>query len=128
MKKREFGDLENEILMVLKTKKRATVNCVQEALGNVDKYTTVMTVMTRLVNKGILARQRVGLRFEYWLSDSQNKQESILKKMCSKLFNLKTAEVVSYLIHEAKDLSDEDLKEVEKAIAEAKKKKENRSI
>jgi predicted transcriptional regulator len=125
--KREFGDLENEIVMILKTKKRMTVNDVLEALGNSDKYTTVMTVMTRLVNKGILARQRTGLRFEYWLEDSQTKQQSILKKVCAKLFNMKTTEVVSYLI-QTKDLSDNDLQEMEKMIAEAKKKKEKQVV
>ena len=125
MTKREFGDLENAILLVLRTKKRATVNCVQEALGNNDKYTTVMTVMTRLAKKGILERKRSGLRYEYWLAAAQGKEQSVLKRMCSKLFNLNTAEVVSYLINESKDFSDEDLEEVEKVIAEARKRKEN---
>lgn len=122
MTKRAFGDLENSILNVLKSGKRATVKRVQEALGNKDKYTTIMTVMSRLVEKNLLGRERVGSRYEYWLLKDQKNPQSLLERLRTRLFGMKTADVVSYLINEADDLSPEDLHEVEKMIAVAKKK------
>ncbi len=122
MTKRAFGDLEHSILNVLRSGKRATVKRVQETLGNKDKYTTIMTVMSRLVDKKLLGRERVGLRYEYWLLKDHENPQPLLERLRSRLFGMKTADVVSYLINEADDLSHEDLEKVEKMIATAKKK------
>ncbi len=123
MLKRAFGDLENYILAVVKSCERVTVKDVVKALGNTDKYTTIMTVMNRLVDKKLLGRQKVGLRFEYWTIKEERNTRSIFERLKNKLFGLKTADVVSCLLSEAEDLSHEDLEEVEKIILEAKKKK-----
>lgn len=120
--KRAFGDLENSVLNILKSGDRVTVKYVQEALGNRDKYTTIMTVMSRLVEKKILGRERVGLRFEYWLLKDKNHSQSIFERLRSKFFGIRAADVVSYLIHEVEDLSPKDIEEMEKIIAKAKQK------
>lgn len=125
MKKRAFGDLENSILHLLRKLKRATVKEVQEKLGKKDKYTTVMTVMSRLADKKLLGRERVGLRYEYWLLEEQKSPRPLLERLRSRLFGMKTKEVVAYLLQEADDLSPEDFVEFEKMIADARKK--NRS-
>jgi predicted transcriptional regulator len=121
MKKRAFGDLEQSILNTLRSGKRMTVREMQQALGDKDKYTTVMTVMGRLVEKNMLARDRVGNRYEYWLV--KNEQYSFFERLKARLFGLKTVDMVSYLIDEAEDLSAEDLEKVEKMILAAKKKR-----
>jgi len=104
---------------------KMTVKEVQQALGDKDKYTTVMTVMSRLSDKKMLERERVGNRYEYWLSTHQEKPESLIKKFRSKLFGLTTANVVTHLINEAEDLTLDDLEDVEKMIAEAKKRRKH---
>lgn len=125
MPKREFGELENSILQVMQSGQKMTVKEVQQALGDKDKYTTVMTVMSRLSDKKMLERERVGNRYEYWLSTHQEKPKSLIKKFRSKLFGLTTANVVTHLINEAEDLTLDDLEDVEKMIAEAKKRRKH---
>lgn len=60
-KSRVLGDLEYEIMRVLWEKNGATVREVVDYLKRERKvaYTTIMTVMTRLVDKGLLCRLMV---------------------------------------------------------------------
>ena len=51
MTKRAFGELELAILQILKAGGRMSVKEVHQALGGHDKYTTIMTVMSRLAEK-----------------------------------------------------------------------------
>ncbi len=57
--KKLFGELESEIMEILWEKNRASVRDVFEILAKKRKiaYTTVMTVMSRLHDKGLLARE-----------------------------------------------------------------------
>lgn len=118
MTKRAFGELESQILYILKSGERKTVKDVHQALGGQDNYNTVMTVMTRLALKKQLARERVGLQYEYWiLTDSKS---AFLNKLKHKFFGVKTSVLVSHLIETADDLSEEDLAEMEKLVQKAK--------
>jgi predicted transcriptional regulator len=62
-------ELESEIMEEMWARGEATVRDVQQALnargGKVRAYTTVLTVMTRLDGKGLLARRRSG-RFDVY--------------------------------------------------------------
>lgn len=112
---RAFGELEAQILYLLKSGERQTVKDIHKALGGTDNYNTVMTVMSRLAEKKKLARQRKGLQYEYWLlkpSDSF----SFLDKIKQKFTGMKTTTLVNHLIESAEDLSEEDLVEMEKAL------------
>jgi predicted transcriptional regulator len=52
--------------MVLSTEERAlTPAQVRQAIGGDLAYTTVMTVLTRLYDKGLVARERSGRAFAY---------------------------------------------------------------
>jgi len=119
MTKRAFGELESQILYILQSGERQTVKKVHQALGGKDNYNTVMTVMSRLTEKKQLARERVGLQYEYWL---QNPTESLsfLKKIKQKFSGVKTLTLVSHLIESAEDLSHEDLIEMEKILQKIK--------
>lgn len=113
MTKRAFGELEAQILYIMKSKPRMTVKEVHQALGSKDNYNTVMTVMSRLAEKQQLGRERVGLHYEYWLASSSF---SFLDKIKQKFSGVKTSALVSHLIESADDLTDEDLAEMEQIV------------
>lgn len=119
MSRRAFGELESQILYILKSGRRMTVKEVHQALGGQDNYNTVMTVMSRLAEKKQLAREKVGLHYEYWVLETS----SFLDKLKQKFFGVKTSVLVSHLIESAEDLSEEDLKEMESIIQKARKSK-----
>lgn len=125
MSKKAFGELELSVLQVLKAKGRTTVREVHKTLGEANKYTTIMTVMSRLVEKKIVAREKMGLQYEYWMLEDSPKIPSLIQQFKQKFLGIKTATLMSYLINEAEDTSDEDLLEMEMMIQEAKKKRDN---
>lgn len=119
MTKRAFGELESQILHLLKSGARKTVKDVHRALGGTDNYNTVMTVMSRLAEKNQLIREKVGIQYEYWINSSSN-TVSLMDKIKKKFFGIRTTELVSHLIESADDLSDEDLAEMEKIVKKAR--------
>jgi predicted transcriptional regulator len=73
---RNLGPLEAEIMGVLWDMPQASVREVTERLNTVRPhqhlaYTTVMTVMGRLAEKGLLARELLGKTYEYRARYSQ---------------------------------------------------------
>lgn len=120
MIKRAFGDLELEILQILKSQPRMSVKQVHQCLGEKDKYNTIMTVLVRLTEKKKLAREKVGMHYEYWLLPST--PVSFFDQMKKKLFGVKKSEMISYLIESAEDISSEELAEIEKIVERAKNK------
>lgn len=64
---RVLGELECEIMEVLWRKGEATVNEVRTSLSGAQKraFNTVMTVMNRLVEKGLLRRHQEGKIYHY---------------------------------------------------------------
>lgn len=115
MTKRAFGELETEILYILRSGEKMTVKEVHKALSGENNYNTVMTVMSRLAAKKRLGRKRVGLHYEYWLL-APSSSLSFLDKIKQKFFGVKTSALVNYLIETADDLSDEELEEMEKIV------------
>jgi predicted transcriptional regulator len=122
MAKRAFGDLELQVLNILKTEERITVKDVHRALGGNDNYNTIMTVMNRLTEKKQLSREKKGLQYEYWIVTPHN-TPSLFEKFKQKLFGVKTSSMVSYLIESADDLTDEDVVMMEKTLERAKARK-----
>jgi BlaI family transcriptional regulator, penicillinase repressor len=55
-----LGELETAVMEEIWRRGEATVRDVHEALPRERAYTTVMTVMTRLCDKGMLVRERRG--------------------------------------------------------------------
>jgi len=125
MAKRAFGELEYAILNILKSKNRTTVKEVHNIIGEQDKYNTIMTVMLRLSEKKILARERVGLHYEYWILPNPKKTPSFFEQLKKMAFGIKTTEMISYLIESAEDISSEEFEEMEKLLQKAKTKKKN---
>ncbi|MFR9775584.1 BlaI/MecI/CopY family transcriptional regulator [Micromonospora sp. MS34] len=64
--RRPRGGLEQQILAVLSDSHRAlTPSEVRDRVDDPLAYTTVMTVLTRLTTKGLLARERAGRAYAY---------------------------------------------------------------
>lgn len=92
------GTLESEILNAVWTMEENGVNSkdisVSEVLseinnnGNVRAYTTVKTVMDRLVDKNLLKRQKSGKKFCYKSVESREKMAaSAINKLANQFFN-----------------------------------------
>ena len=122
-KKRVFGELELAILQIFRAKDRLTVREVLESLRGNDKYTTVMTVMNRMVEKKLLTRQRIGQQYEYWVNDLDRTAIPLnfLDKLKQKIFGGRSASMLSYLLESSADITDEEIEEMEKAIQKFKK-------
>jgi len=123
MKKRVFGELEIAILSIFQHDgSKCTVRDVLQALEKEDKYTTIMTVMNRLVAKGELDRTRNGQSFQYYLK-TKKPRLSLFKKLRQSLFEGKSAQLISYLL-EDQEITCEELEELEKII-EAKRREKS---
>jgi len=116
--KREFGELELIILKTFEGRDKLTVKEVLSLLGGEDKYTTIMTVMNRMVEKGALERKRDGLQYQYWVVASS---PSFIERMMGKFFDGRSASVAAYLI-ESGDVSEEELSSLEALIKKRKRK------
>jgi len=122
VKKRVFGELELSILQIFKNKERLTVKEVLPMLGGTDKYTTIMTVMSRLVEKKLLVRERNGSQYEYWLNQSTKTiKVNFLEKCKQKVFGGKSASMVNYLLESSDDITDSELEAIQKHIENLKK-------
>ncbi len=119
MAKRAFGELETQILYILKSGDRKTVKEVHQILGGQDNYNTVMTVMSRLAKKKQLGREKIGLQYEYWILSSIN-TASLFDKLKQKLLGVKPVALMIYLIESSEDLTDEDLAKIEKIVQDAR--------
>ena len=122
MEKRIFGELELAILNVFKKdSSTCTVRDVLQTLGREDKYTTIMTVMNRLVAKGELYRERVGQSYRYSIQ-IQKPRFSLFEKWRQKIFGGNSALMISYLLESGQDITKEELLQIEQLIDQAKRK------
>src|SRR5690348_13701957 len=102
MSKRIFGELELAILNIFqKDDSVHTVRDVLQELGGEDKYTTIMTVMNRLVAKGELHREKKGQSYHYFLQ-TKKQRYSLFEKWRQKIFGGNSALMISYLLKSGK--------------------------
>ena len=78
---REFGQLESAVMDVIWAENRpCVVHEVRERL-RYDRplaYTTVMTVLTILHNKGVLRREKFGRAWRYWPAERREEHDARL--------------------------------------------------
>ena len=118
--RRVFGELEGAILQLFQ--KQETGLTVKEALpllGAEDRYTTVMTVMSRLVEKGALKREKEGQAYRYFLN-GKKPRFSLLESWRNKLFKGKTTPMITYLLGSCEKLTTEEIEEIEALLEKAK--------
>lgn len=117
MAKLGFGELELSILKIVRELGRVTVREVYEKLGSGGSYTTIMTVMSRMADKGELMREKEGKQYIYWIaSQNETPSKNILKRIQDKIFGGKPMAMVSYLIDADDAISDKDLEDIERMI------------
>lgn len=117
MVKLGFGELELSILKIIRELGRVTVRDVYESLGSEGGYTTIMTVMSRMADKGELMREKEGKQYVYWIvSQNESSSKNILKRIQDKIFGGKPTAMVSYLLDADNEISDKDLEEIEKLV------------
>lgn len=107
-----LGELELAIMEILWERSPATVRQVREELAEERElaYTTVMTVMSRLADKGLLSRQKEGRAYVYWPDQSRAELEASLAGQVVRALLEDFGEVaVSQFIHELEQVDRESL-------------------
>lgn len=126
MSQRGFGELELCVLKTVREMGEVSVRDVYTRIGGSGSYTTIMTVMSRLADKGELLREKRGKQFIYWIaSNGANASKGILKRIQEKIFGGKGALMVSYLLESDEEISDRELEEIEELIR--KRRREGKS-
>ncbi|MCH8487290.1 MAG: BlaI/MecI/CopY family transcriptional regulator [Candidatus Cyclonatronum sp.] len=112
------GDSEMEILHIVWDKGEATVAEVHEHILGYRKvaYTTVMTIMKKLADKGLLSFRKDGLTYVYRAEKPESEvKHSLLRQMLDKVFKGSPAEMVQSLV-ENEALKPEEKAEIESLI------------
>jgi predicted transcriptional regulator len=114
------GPLEMQVLGILEQQQQCDVSEMQKILesrGHEIAYTTVMTVLTRMHDKGVVSRHKDGRKFLYsYTKNSSKTKVGILKSIKDRLFgNERFAAVVSFLDQE-EGLTKDELKALRKII------------
>lgn len=113
-----LGDTEMEILHHVWKLEKATVAQVQECILRERKvaYTTVMTIMKNLSEKGLLDKELLGNTFVYRPAQPAGEvQQNLLRQFVEKVFKGSPAALVQSLV-KAEKLSVEDRKEIERLL------------
>lgn len=116
----EVGPLELEVLGILSSGSNQSVNTIQVRLkesGHDLAYTTVMTVLVRLHNKGLTIRHKEGRQFLYSPAKKKDASTSkIFEKIKNSLFRTERLKPILSLLDSGEDLSREELQELKKAV------------
>ncbi len=116
-RKRLFGELEWAILQQVQAKGEVTVKDIYEGLGRTVVYTTVMTVMTRLAEKGDLHRKKEGRSYLYWIPQaSKTSSLGLVERLKQRLFGGRSFAMIRYLIDSGEDLTAQDLEDMKKLV------------
>lgn len=111
-------ELELEILKVVWQIQPADVRQVRDALAEVRDlaYTTVMTMMSIMVDKGFLKRVKDGRKYIYQaVYHEQKASRNILRDIVDRVFGGSTTAVVQHLL-ESSEIDDDELKQIRSLI------------
>lgn len=123
MKRKGFGELENSVIsLFLKKGRQLSVREIHTALGKDRAYTTLLTVVSRLYQKGALSRQKEGRSYVYLLKKS--KENTLFQKIKKQLLTASPIQVFSYFLSHQKDIPPDEIEEIEKMIQDYKRKQQ----
>ncbi len=114
-----LGELEAEVMRVVWQKGHATVQEVKDALegDRAPAYTTVMTVMSRLAEKGLLARHKEGRAYVYAaIPEKRELAGSLLRALVRRLYGGSGAHAIAHLLETDEDLDEAELARLEELI------------
>lgn len=104
-----FTERELDVMTVLWEHGPSTVAEVQERLGDPLAYTTVLTILRTLEEKGRVDHEEEGRAYRYHpLVEKDTAQDSALERLTRKLFSGSTTLLLTHLVSE-RDLSEEEL-------------------
>lgn len=121
-----LGELEAKVMEEVWSRGTCNVRDVYEALRLKKQiaYTTVMTIMTRLTEKHLLVKEKEGQAFLYRPSVSKEEfSRGVASEVISGLLDGFGKGVISQLVAEVDKADPDVLAELERAIAEHRKKK-----
>ncbi|MBN2590351.1 MAG: BlaI/MecI/CopY family transcriptional regulator [Sedimentisphaerales bacterium] len=116
---------ELEILQIIWENGPCTVRDVMNILKSTKSraYTSVMSLMNVMAEKGMLKAKPEGRAFIYSASISQDKTQSqMLKDILNRVFDGSASSLVSHLLNQAEP-DGQELKEIHKTITEFARKK-----
>ncbi|MDR8393132.1 BlaI/MecI/CopY family transcriptional regulator [Aliifodinibius sp. S!AR15-10] len=113
-----LGETEMEVLHHVWELEEAAVKQVQARILETRDvaYTTIMTVMKNLADKGYLKYRKEGVTYVYSpAQEPESVQSSLIKDLVSKVFKGSPMELVQTLVN-SEELSDEERKEIKNMI------------
>jgi predicted transcriptional regulator len=117
-----FTDRELDVMNVLWDQGSATVTEVRDALHDELAYTTVLTILRTLEEKGYVTHEEEGRAHRYSPAvERSNAAESAVGRMLKKLFGGSPEMMLTHLVSDRK-LKPADLKRMRKLIDEQLKK------
>ena len=120
-----LGDLQLRIMKILWMREEATVAEVFEALGKGADlaYTTVSTMLRKMEARGLITHRTVGRSFVYRAKvASEAVSRSMIDHLVDRMFEGNLTAAVNHLLI-TREVSREELKALERLIAERKKTK-----
>ncbi len=115
-----FGETEMEVLHHVWNFGEATVKQVQQRIleDREVAYTTIMTVMKNLADKGYLKYRKDGVTYVYSPAvEPESVRFSLIKDLVTKVFKGSPKELVQTLV-QGEDLSDKEREEIKQMIEE----------
>lgn len=106
-------------MSVVWEKGEATVQDVKDSLepGRKLAYTTIMTVMSRLTEKGLLKRHKEGRAYVYRPADSQERVAgSLLHNLIQRFYKGATVSAIAQLLETEEDVDEAELDRLEELI------------
>ncbi|MCZ6633228.1 MAG: BlaI/MecI/CopY family transcriptional regulator [bacterium] len=122
-----LGDLEADVMETVWAKGEVTVRDVYDILKEQRSlaYTTVMTVMSRLAEKGLLKKIKAGAAFLYQASASREDfTQSTVKKVITELLEDFAAPTISQFVETLGDEQPEKIEELARLVEEKRKKRD----
>lgn len=113
-----FTERELDVMAVLWDRGASTVAEVRDRLHDDLAYTTVLTVLRTLEEKGYVGHQEEGKAYRYSpLVERQTAGNSALRRMMRKLFKDSPELLLTQLVSD-RDLSDEELRRMRRLLDE----------
>lgn len=113
-----FTERELDVMAVLWEHGSATVAEVQERLTDPLAYTTVLTILRTLEEKGRVEHEEEGRAYRYHpLVEKDTAQDSALERLTRKLFSGSTELLLTHLVSE-RSLSDDELRRLRRLLEE----------
>jgi predicted transcriptional regulator len=121
--KRGLGAREQQIMDVIFQLGKASVAEVREKLTDAPSYSSVRTMIGQLERKGLVRRDRNGVKHFYSpVKSRRSASRSALRSVIETFFPKSPGDALAALIDDtAENLSEEDLDRLEKAIQRARR-------